>query len=64
MVNMKTLSGRKKEIWDMAALMADDDNPTNQDIAALLEPAQHVINGVEWALKISSGESTTKRKTK
>ena len=53
---MKTISRRKKEIWDMATLMTDEDNPTNQDIASLLEPAQQVINGVEWALKLSSGK--------
>ena len=53
---MKTLSGHRKEVWDMATLMADEDNPANEDIAVLLEPAQQVINGVEWALKLSSGE--------
>jgi hypothetical protein len=55
---MNALSGRKKEIWDMAALMADQDDPTEREIAIMLKPAREVVNNIDWALKAARGEAT------
>ena len=43
----ETLTGRKKEIWDMAVLMADEKIPTERDVALELSHAKDVVNGID-----------------
>jgi hypothetical protein len=50
------LTGRKKEIWDMAELLTEEENPTVRDVAVMLEPARHVVDGIQYALKMAAGE--------
>ena len=50
------LEGRKKEIWDMAVLMADGENPSDREIALNLVHARDVVDGIDSVMKWVTGE--------
>ena len=50
------LEGRKKEIWEMAVLMADEENPSEREIALNLVHARNVVDGIDSVMKWVSGE--------
>ena len=49
------LEGRKKEIWEMAALMADEENPTDKEVALNLIRAKEVVDGIDSTMKWITG---------
>ena len=50
------LEGRKKEIWEMAVLMADEENPSDREIALNLLHARDVVEGIDSVMKWVTGE--------
>ena len=50
------LEGRKKEIWEMAILMADEENPNEREIALNLVHAKDVVDCVDSTMKWITGE--------
>ena len=54
---MQLLEGRKKEIWEMAVLMADDESPSEREIALTLAHAKEVIDGIDNVMKWVTGEA-------
>ena len=55
--SVSRLSKRKQEIVEMARLMADEDNPSDREIALLLEPAKQVVDGIAQTMKWITGEA-------
>ena len=54
--SVSRLPERKQEIVEMARLMADEDNPSDREIALLLEPAKQVVDGIAQTMKWITGE--------
>ena len=50
------LEGRKKEIWEMATLMADEENPTDRGVALNLVHAKNVVDCIDSTMKWITGE--------
>ena len=53
----RVLEGRKKEIWEMATLMADEENPTDREIARELVHAKAVVDGIDEVLGWVTGKN-------
>ena len=51
------LDGRKKEIWEMAVLMADEESPSDREIALNLVHARDVVDGIDNVMKWVTGET-------
>ena len=54
--SVSRLPKRRQEIVEMARLMADEDDPSDREIALLLEPAKHVVDGIAKTMKWITGE--------
>ena len=50
------LTGRKKEIWEMATLMTDEENPTDREVARELVHAKTVVDGIDEAMGWITGK--------
>ena len=55
--SVSRLPKRKQEIVEMARLVADEDNPSDREIALLLEPARQVVDGIAQTMKWITGEA-------
>ena len=53
---IQLLEGRKKEIWEMAVLMADEENPSERDIALNLPHAKEVVDGINETMDWITGK--------
>ena len=49
--------GHKKEIWEMAVLMADDENPSEREIVLNLPHAKEVVDGISKTMDWITGKS-------
>ena len=53
---VQILEGRKKKIWEMAMLMADEENPNDREVALNLVHAKNVVDCVDSTMKWITGE--------
>ena len=47
---------RQREIIEMAVKLTEKPNPTNNEVAGMYDVAAQVVDGIDWALKMVSGE--------